>query len=152
MVFQFKPNSRIQADPQTAGAMCEALAKDGGLTAKRLLDANRDPAAPLHGEFEWDDAVAAESFREQQAGHIIRSLVVVREAVETAPPVRAFVNVQNGERKYEPIVVSSPDLTAQMMTAARRDMAAFIQKYRVLSELTPIFTAMDAVLGQEKEC
>lgn len=146
MVYQFKPGSRLNADPQAAGELCESLAANGGLTARRLLEANRDPAAPLHEVFEWDDAVAAENYREQQAGHVIRSIVVVREE-KAAPPVRAFINIQDGAREYKPleIVVRSPDLSAQMMESARRDLEAFRQKYIALTDLTPVFTAMDSI-------
>lgn len=146
MVYQFKPGSRLSADPQTAGRMCESLAANGGLTAKRLLDANREETAPLHDEFEWDDAQAAEHYREQQAGHIIRSLVVVREEAQ-APPVRAFINVQEAVREYKPLalVVKSSNLSAQMIEAARRDLEVFRQKYIALAELAPVFEAMDAV-------
>lgn len=149
MVYQFKPGSRLSADPQAAGEMCEQLSANGGLTARRLLDANRTPNAPLHGSFEWDDAVAAEGYREQQAAHIIRSIVVVREDRAPTPPVRAFINVRAAEREYKPlaVVVQCPDLTAQMMEAARRELASFRQKYISLSELTPIFDAADAVFG-----
>lgn len=146
MVYQFKPGSRLSADPQTAGQMCESLAASGGLTAKRLLDANREATAPLHDEFEWNDALAAENYREQQAGHIIRSLVVVREN-EHASPVRAFINVQDTVREYKPLalVVRSFDLSEQMIEAARRDLEVFKQKYITLTELAPVFKAIDAV-------
>ena len=70
MVYEFKPCSYIKASAQVAGEMCEQLSKTGGLTPKRLVDANRAEDAPLHGEFEWNDTVAAEAYREGQAAHI----------------------------------------------------------------------------------
>lgn len=76
MVYKWKTGSVIKADAQVAGEVCEGLKNTVGLTKKNLVDASRAEDAPLHNSFEWDDAVAAESYREEQAGYIIRSLTV----------------------------------------------------------------------------
>ena len=55
MVYKWKDAARIKSDAQTAGEICEKLEKNGGLTAKRLVDESRPEDAPLHKEFEWND-------------------------------------------------------------------------------------------------
>ena len=144
MVFEFKPGSCVKADPQVAGEVCEKLAHTGGLTARRLLDVSRSEAAPLHSAFEWDDAVAAENYREGQAGHIIRSLVIKSEKPE-AQSVRAFVNIKLDERDYKPldVVLKSEDMTNAMLMNALEEMNRFQQKYKTLKELAPVFSAMN---------
>lgn len=64
---------------QVAGEVCAGLEERNQLTPGNLVDVSRPDEAPLHGEFEWDDTVAAERYRETQARHVIRSIVVVRE-------------------------------------------------------------------------
>jgi len=48
----------------------------GRLEPKQVIEAARDPASPLHSYFEWDDRVAAERYRENQARTLIRSVTV----------------------------------------------------------------------------
>lgn len=89
MIYQWKPGSRFKVDANTAGAVCGQLEAAGNLSAKSLLDASRPEDAPLHSEFEWNDSIAAEKFREGQARNIINHLVVrLDEKPDT--PVRGF--------------------------------------------------------------
>ena len=44
-----------------------ASANDGKLYPRAVVDAARPAGSPLHGSFEWDDSVAAESYRIEQA-------------------------------------------------------------------------------------
>ena len=146
MFYAYKPNARIKADPQTTGEICETLVNTGGLTPKRLLDESRPESAPLHGEFEWDDSIAAENYRESQAAHIIRC-IVVKPASKEQTPVRAFINIESETRDYQPIsvVVSTPDMRDYMLKAALRDLESFKCKYNTLSSLQPVFEAIENV-------
>lgn len=147
MVYTFKAGSRIRASAQAAGEMCEELAASGALTPKRLLDANRDEDAPLHDEFEWDDGVAAEKYRENQAAHIIRCITVKVET-ETQTATRAFVRATEISCEYLPIsvVMKDPKLTEALLREARRDMETFIEKYQALEALTLVLADMNSVL------
>ena len=93
--------SRVKADPNAAAAQFEQLEQTVGLTQQTVLDANRPADAPLHNEFEWDDTEAAEKYRLHQAGHLIRSLVIVPECeepqsdkAEKPVQVRAYFPIQ----------------------------------------------------------
>lgn len=144
MVFEFKQAARIKADAQAAGELCLRLQETGGLTPRRLLDASRDETSPLHNEFEWDDSIAAENYREQQASYIIRHLVIKRED-ETKPQVRAFINITCEEKEYQSIeiVLKKPDLREQMLRNAKSEMLTFISKYKALEELSEVFAVME---------
>lgn len=149
MVYKWKTGAVIGISAQIAGEECERLAAEGRLTAKDLLDDNRPKDAPLHKAFEWDDAIAAEKYRTDQAAHIIRSVVVVPET-EDREPTRAFFTV---ERKvYEPvkIVISDDRKRAKLLEIAYKELTAFRRKYKSLSQLTPIFDAIDEVAKQWK--
>lgn len=109
MVFQWKQGARIKADAQQAGVLCSRLEAEGRLTAKTLLDECRDENSPLHDEFEWNDGIAAEKYRENQARHIISCLVTVHES---AAPTRSFSTLSTKRRSTD----LSPQL-CKMLTA-----------------------------------
>lgn len=149
MIYQWKPFSCLKADAQAAGEQMEQLEQNGGLTPTRLLEANREVGTPLHDDFEWNDTVAAEKFRENQAAYIIRHLVV-HETTSAQEPVavRAFVRVVEDQ---EPIyasfsrVLSDAELRGQMLDNAKADLLAFKTKYESLEELSAIFTLIREV-------
>lgn len=147
MVYAFKASSRLRCDPQTAGEMCEKLEAEGNLSARALLDANRSPDAPLHNAFTWDDGEAAEKWRENEAGHIIRCLVVTREEVKE--PIRQFVTVcrQGAEPRYQSIETVISDSTASnaLLELALADLVAYSNKYKVLRHLARLEPVFDAI-------
>lgn len=145
MVYQWKIPV-ISVSAQTAGEEFERLYKKHGcLDPEDVVEESREESAPLHCCFEWDDAVAAEKYRVNQAGDIIRALVAVddSEPKETAKSTRAFVHVQ---REYHPIsiVVNDEKMMKELLTSAKRDMTAFRDKYETLQELAPIIGAIKA--------
>lgn len=144
MVYSFKSGSHIKADAQAAGEMCEKLAAEGRLTARELVEENRPESAPLHGEFEWDNDVAADSWREHQARHIIGCLVIKAEKKE---PVRAFFNIQRSEPTYSHIesILQSRDETESLLRTALLELEAFERKYAMLKELAGVFDAIGEV-------
>lgn len=143
MKYLYKPGAQIKTPAEVAGQVCQELEASGGLTAKRLLDASRPVDAPLHEEFIWDDTEAAEKYREHQAAHIIRCIIVRPEAV-SKEPVRAFVNVSDEQRSYRSldIVLQKTNLREQLLGQALKDLKAFEVKYSTLSELAEVFEAI----------
>lgn len=143
MVYEWKPGSFFKVDANTAGAVCEQLEKAGNLSAKSLLDASRPEDAPLHSEFEWNDVVAAEKYREDQARCIIRHLVV-RLDEKPDEPVRGFFSVAStGRRSYTRVnaIFKSPDLRKDLVKQALDELDAFKRKYGTLTELSAVFEA-----------
>ncbi len=65
----------------------------GALTPALVVDTARDPEHPLHSRFEWDDSVAAEKWRLEQASQLLR---VVKLPADPLRPgdLRAFVAVK----------------------------------------------------------
>lgn len=149
MVYQWKPFSCLKADAQAAGEQMEVLERTGGLTPARLLDANREVGTPLHDDFEWNDTVAAEKFRENQASYIIRHLVVNETTTAQEPVmVRAFIGVMEDQKPvYVGLsrVLSDAELRVQMLDSAKADLMAFRNKYNSLEELSAIFNEIEKV-------
>lgn len=142
MVYQWKKASYIKADANVAGQMCEQLEQTVGLTAKSLLDANRPKEAPLHGEFEWDDSKAAEQYREQQARHIINCLCVKPEKSDQEP-VRAFFTISQPSYESISVILQSAEKHSSLLDLALKELNAFKAKYNTLTQLEPVFEAID---------
>jgi hypothetical protein len=85
-----------------------------------LIEGSRDPAAPTHDRFEWDDTAAALRDRRRVASELIaRVKIVARYVTEDAPtPSRVkgvFVEQEeNGHRHYR----TALELDAERETAA----------------------------------
>lgn len=56
-----------------------ALEKKGRLTPRAVVEAARDPNSPMHACFEWDDSVAGDKWRIEQARRLIRTVRIVYE-------------------------------------------------------------------------
>lgn len=141
MVYEWKPKSMIKANANVAGKMCEQLENTVGLTPENLLNANRAENSPLHDEFEWNDSIAAEKYRINQAGHIIRCLCVKIETVNNRnpEPVRAFFKLDTAEN-YESTttIVKNISKYDELMIQARKELEAYLKKYSQIAELEPV--------------
>lgn len=133
---------------EEAGKVFKELEESVGLTAKTLVNASRPEEAPLHKEFEWNDDIAAEKYREDQARRMIQALKIVVDDVDVAP-VRAFVNI--GEPTYEDIhiVISDEDKRQRLFASAMRELNIFKHKYAALEEFDALFREIDR-LAKEK--
>lgn len=142
----------VSAD--VAGRVMENLEVGPGLTAKNLVNVSRPGDAPLHSLFEWDDSVAAEYYRENQARRIIASIEIVREDVpeveEKPVMIRAFHALRTEETEgYEHIqrIMSDEEKRNRLLELAKRDMNIFKEKYKELKELSKVFDSIDEFLN-----
>ena len=134
-------NAKV-ADPQTIGeALADIAAKKGGhLTPHATVDAARDPRHALHPHFEWNDEVAAEAYRLDQARSIIRMIRIEDTGRDEDPP--AFLSISEGKagtsyRTYKD-VIDSVALQEAVLRAAERDLKAFENRYRALNDICDI--------------
>lgn len=68
----------------------------GKLTPRLLVEEWADPTSPFHHKLEWNEEVAAEGYRLQQAGQIIRSVkITFVKASGSVDKVRAFHAVRS---------------------------------------------------------
>ena len=145
MVYRWKLPGVIPVDAQTAGDELQRIYKEkGGLNPADIVDESRDSKAPLHPCFEWNDVAAAEKYRQSQAANIVRSIVTVQESTQGPQEVRAFVHVQESYRPIS-VVVNSAEQTEELLRSALEELKAFRRKYNTLSQLTPIFTAIEEI-------
>jgi hypothetical protein len=149
-VYRFKPWARLKGDPQKVGEEIERVRESSGgsLAPRNVVDAARPADALLHSYFDWSDASAGERYREMQASHLIRSIVVVQsDGIEVTAPVRAFVSIQESRAdndnpeeagSYTSIseAVRIVSYREQMMRDALRDLDAYRMKYQLLADIS----------------
>lgn len=146
-VYTFKTDSPLtirsakNADPQRIGEALEAIAKANGgeIIPAAVVESARAQRHPLHRHFEWDDAVAAESFRLDQARSLIRAIHIVDDKKQEPP--RAFLSIADkGGTSYRRLedVQDSARLQALVLEAAERDLKAFEIRYRELGEICDV--------------
>lgn len=144
-VYEYRVRGLQKAPAQVAGEIMEQLEQsEAGLSPASLLDASRDENAPLHGEFEWRDDVAAEQYRLNQAGGIIRNVYRITVETQEKAPVRAFVSTSERKQAYVSIAsaLTNEKWRENLLESAKRDMQSFTAKYRNLDELSEVLTAM----------
>lgn len=138
-------------DAQMVGEELEAIReRHGGITAEVVVDEARPEDAPLHPAFEWDDKIAAEEYRKEQARNLIRAVVIRRPEAEERVPIRAFVTVREeaGNTVYTSTVaaLSDEELRRQVLERALRELNAWRRRYDDLAELAEVLAAADRAL------
>lgn len=113
----------------------------GVLTPALVVDVARDDQHPLHPRFEWNDTVAAERFRREQAHILIKSVHLTYVSTRTQEPIsiRAFHAVRRpdiNQYAYEPtqVIMQDPMAMRLLLTEMRRDWAAFRRRYEEFEE------------------
>ena len=151
--YSYKIPGLYKAPAEVAGAVCQQLQdSEAGLSPTTLLDASRDPDAPLHGEFEWRDDVAAERYRLSQAQGLIRNLCIVTQKADgSSAKDRMFVSAPGGQTQYVALqsALSREDWRDHLLEQARGECKAFLAKYRRLQALAGINSAMEEFLRND---
>lgn len=116
-------------------------------TPAQIVDKARDAKTELHKCFEWDDAVAAEKHRLDQARQVVRHLVIRETVREDKPPIRFLFKPENG-KGYQPtkLIVRNPDSYQSLLANALRDLEALRVKYHSLTELEAVFDAIEDLM------
>lgn len=144
MIYKFAEGSVHHVSAQVAGPILNRMGEEGRLTPKNVVDEARPEDSPLHPEFEWNDAIAAEKWREKQAQLLIAHTIIVNEEAEEKKPVRAFF-VTTERSIYEPIhtILRDENKKSVLLENAKRELIVFKKKYATLTELSGVFNAID---------
>lgn len=147
MNYKFKIGSRLSGDAEAVHDGLEDVrgANNGQLDAKSVVDAARKKRSPLHRYFEWDDTAAAEKYRVEQAGHLIRSVVTIIEGEEDKDPIRAYVNIIKDEDRYygDTVEVMSKEESArQVLATILEELKTLKRKYARFQEFADVWAAI----------
>lgn len=156
MIYRWKVGPTPKAEAQDVGEEFERIRvyRNGRLDPRDVVEAAKSEASVLHSLFEWDDGVAAEKYRLDQARGTIRALeVVLEDTTIQAKPVRAFVSVvRDADRSYTSIshALSETELRRQVLEQALRELEAWRHRYAELVELAQVFAAIGQARGAVK--
>lgn len=124
---------------------------------EELVDyARNNPNSESYKIFEWNDAIAAESYRKEQARVVKNSLITFEiknpqvELVENEQkkPIPLFLNPSSNKLKQHApteIVMMEPELRKSVLKKALDELNAFKLKYHYLKELSKVFNAISQV-------
>lgn len=115
------------------------------ITPEEVLEKARDENSELHKCFEWNDSVAAEKYRLQQAGNVIRMLYYESEKKDVEP-VRLY-SLTTEQRTYQPTksFLVQEDEYQSLLKRAKAELEAFKRKYHTITELEAVFEAMETL-------
>lgn len=127
-----------------------ASSEDGRLHPEAVVAFARRPDSALHAKFEWDDSVAAEQYRLQQARSVIRAQVRVSEVVGRR--CRAYVSVpsdRTSDGGYRPTdaALSRTAIRMQMVESVLEELAKARDRYPHLPELNPLWLRIEAAIS-----
>lgn len=112
------------------------------LTPQLVVEEARPKTHPLHSQFEWNDRIAGEKYREQQASELIRSVKIsYKRKDDTLEQVRYFVSVEEGEGyAYHPADVVAKDdrLTGIVLRDMEREWRQLYARYSHFQEFTEL--------------
>ena len=146
-IYKWKPRTCFKADPEKAAELFNDIEdKNGYLDKKLVVKAAKPVKSPIHDDFEWDDKEAADKYRLEQAGQMIRSIVVYEEEdpeeQEKEVPVRVYHVVKDDLRADEKDkhatylsvknIMDEPEYRVQVLDEATADFTAFVNKYNRL--------------------
>ncbi len=100
MNYGFREGTRLPkaVDPQKVGPVLAGLERKGELTAEKVVEKAHALSSPLHDAFTWDDTVAAQERRMDQARYLIGSVRVIVKESNLSPEKetrKAFHHVPN---------------------------------------------------------
>lgn len=150
LVFGFKDGSRVHGDPQKVGEELTRIRQQrGALRAPEVVDEARKSGNPLHRYFEWDNRAAADKYREEQARHLIASVVVIQTAEHgEVNPIRAFVKISTEQiDSYEPIatVMGDAGLRERVIREVIEDISDMRRKLVTFETFKDVLEALDTV-------
>lgn len=155
--FTFKNGYRVAGiTAQIAGEELARIEQQHGeLKPPTVVDEARPENSLLHPAFEWDDFVAAELHRQDQARHLIRAVQVIKENNE---PQSVYVHI-NKTGSYLPVetVVSRNDLYEDAYRAAcsrigeAQKALSELERLAATSQKSHIIDAMESLTNVKEQ-
>ena len=143
MAVEWKVKGIFKADAETVYSEITALGDS--FSPEMIVAAARDENTELHKCFTWDDNIAAENWRKHQARVLIAQLVIRTETKDNETVAVRVVASTNVRNEYTPtaMLVRSEQGYEDLLARAIKELRAFRQKYKMITELREIFEAID---------
>ncbi len=161
MKIAWKNGTQHKVDAAEAHKAIEIVRKRNGgeASAEAVVAAAKAKRNPLHPEFVWDDGKAADEYRLGQARHLVAHLVVIREEIATDRPQRVYEVIkqpqdpekgrQRAKYAYRSTddIMRDPDMRAELLGRALRELIGFRARYRDLQELAVVLRSIDELVA-----
>ena len=160
MVYEYSwsgPQYAVSAE-KVAAHLHKLEEQKGSVTREDFLESARSEESEMHKLFEWNDSIAAEKYRLRQASDIIHSIKITVVEEEKEPvTMKAFVipdytgkSAVGSKGGYINIrkAVANEDTRAEILIDARKNVRWFMDKYRAISELSEVISAMEDFLNK----
>jgi hypothetical protein len=123
--------------------------KYGVLTPENIVEAARSKKSVLHKAFEWDDSIAAEHYRLQQARTLINNIevTIISDGEERNISVYEIIKVENEERQYKHIET----LTFSEIEQVRRNTVIALNQLRFKLKIYKEFDKVQEYLKEAIE-
>lgn len=146
---------KVKADV-VGGVLEEIQDECGTITKEEFLERSRPSDAPTHELFEWDDSIAAEQYRLEQARHTIGHLrVVYLGEDEKEKKVSAVVNISpqrvNAQYQSIDVVLSDKETSAIVFNRIKAELNAFIERNKHFKELGKLLVESGEKILQSSE-
>lgn len=143
--YAFKPRVSFPIDAQTAGEELDKIRghNSGEVTPEAVVEAAKDSKNPLHAVFEWDDGKAGHQYRVQQAGTLIRSVIVTVTGggdSQSQPMQVSVTAVQPSASSAK--VVTAEELHKAKVDRGWREIEGWHKQYGELPEFVGIAAAL----------
>lgn len=170
VIYAVTPGARLRggkAAAEIVGRELESIDRERGqISADSVIDRARTPGTALNAwdhaahYFEWDDTVAAEEHRREQARQLIRAVTIRVESGDQRLATRGFRVINSLDKGYRPtqLVVADPSAHRAVIDRFQNDILRMDASYRAYlayadfaQRAQPVFNAIDAVIDQLAE-
>lgn len=152
MIYRWK-SVGYSVPAEKVGKIFEQMEKDyGEVTSIRVLEEARPEDSILHPIFEWDDTVAAERYRLEQARKLINNIEIEIEPTsddDKPTTITAFVDVGESKRaRYVNITTAfqNEEMKEVVFQNALNELKAFEEKYRKFTEFDRLFEEINKLI------
>lgn len=126
---------------------------DGLLTPKAVVAEASNPKHPLHKYFEWDDSVAAQKYREEQARDLFQRVKV--EITTHTMEIRAPMYVRDprlppDEQGYRPVVNirSEEDIAKKVLFDELDRVSTTLRRARAVAAVLNLSEELEALMDR----
>ena len=123
---------------------------NGGEVSPVVVVRNARPKrSPIHDCFEWDDNVAADLYRIEQAKYLLRAVTITKiDSKGNKIAVRAFPNIETEEGNFyttNAIVMDDLELSEKLETQVQRELLYLRRKGANLKRFSKVWRAVDSL-------
>lgn len=137
----------FKADPELVWKELQKIGEQ--YTPYDVLEYAKDHEdSELHKCFEWNDSIAAEKWRVQQARWICNSLSVVVEQRNGTPETMRMIESDKTDQVYRPVIftVRNPEQYLRLLNQALGELRSFEKRYKHITELQNVIEEIEKVL------